>query len=78
MEKSGIYLTEPKCEFNTATATATATATKNISLYYSRNQTAVITDRRIRVMNEIIAGMKIIKMYMWEKPFAKVVSNIRR
>nr|XP_039260100.1 multidrug resistance-associated protein 4-like isoform X1 [Styela clava] len=43
-----------------------------------RSMTAVITDKRIRLMNEVITGMRIIKMYAWEKPFAKLVSNTRR
>ena len=29
-------------------------------------------------MNEIIAGMRVIKMYAWEYPFKKIVDNIRR
>nr|XP_039258782.1 multidrug resistance-associated protein 4-like [Styela clava] len=43
-----------------------------------RSMTAVLTDERIRLMNEVINGMRIIKMYAWEKPFAKLVSNTRR
>ena len=30
------------------------------------------------MMNEVISGMRVIKMYAWEHPFAKLVSNIRR
>ena len=30
------------------------------------------------MMNEVISGMRVIKMYAWENPFAKLVSNIRR
>lgn len=36
------------------------------------------TDARIRIMNEIIQGIQTIKIYAWEKPFAKVVDKIRR
>ncbi|XP_054166167.1 ATP-binding cassette sub-family C member 4-like [Oppia nitens] len=43
-----------------------------------RQKTSVLTDRRIRVMNEMIAGMRVIKMYTWEKPFALLVSDIRK
>uniref|UniRef100_A0A8W8LH46 Multidrug resistance-associated protein 4 n=1 Tax=Magallana gigas TaxID=29159 RepID=A0A8W8LH46_MAGGI len=34
-------------------------------------------DKRIHLMNQIIAGMRVIKMYCWEKPFSEIVFNIR-
>uniref|UniRef100_A0A3Q2QNG6 Multidrug resistance-associated protein 4 n=1 Tax=Fundulus heteroclitus TaxID=8078 RepID=A0A3Q2QNG6_FUNHE len=43
-----------------------------------RSKTAVLTDSRIRTMNEVVSGMRIIKMYAWEKPFAALVSEVRR
>lgn len=43
-----------------------------------RMMTAVITDERVRLMNEVITGMRIIKMYTWEKPFAEAVAAIRK
>ena len=42
-----------------------------------RVRTAGKTDRRIRLMNEIVNGMKVIKMYTWEKPFANLVHESR-
>ncbi|KAF8767898.1 Multidrug resistance-associated protein 4 like [Argiope bruennichi] len=43
-----------------------------------RMKTASLTDERIRLMNEIIGGMRVIKMYGWEFPFANLVDSIRR
>ncbi|XP_048764978.2 ATP-binding cassette sub-family C member 4-like isoform X2 [Ostrea edulis] len=42
-----------------------------------RHKTAVHTDERVKVMNEIIGGMRVIKMYCWEKPFGEFVAKIR-
>uniref|UniRef100_A0A3Q4AMX3 Cystic fibrosis transmembrane conductance regulator n=1 Tax=Mola mola TaxID=94237 RepID=A0A3Q4AMX3_MOLML len=42
-----------------------------------RNKTAALTDSRIRTMNEVVTGIRIIKMYAWEKPFATLVSDVR-
>ena len=41
-------------------------------------ETAEKTDRRIRLMSEIVNGMKVIKMYCWEKPFSKLVHDSRK
>ncbi|XP_067842586.1 multidrug resistance-associated protein 4 isoform X2 [Heptranchias perlo] len=43
-----------------------------------RGKTAILTDNRIRTMNEVISGMRIIKMYAWEKPFSNLITQIRK
>jgi ATP-binding cassette subfamily C (CFTR/MRP) protein 4 len=32
----------------------------------------------MRLMNEIVSGIQVIKMYAWEKPFAMLVEVARR
>lgn len=43
-----------------------------------RLRTALLTDERVRMMNEIIQGVQVIKMYAWERPFGRMVSLARR
>ena len=43
-----------------------------------RLKSAKITDKRLRVMNEIINGIKLIKMYTWEWAFSEYVNKIRK
>ncbi|EDV54718.2 probable multidrug resistance-associated protein lethal(2)03659 [Drosophila erecta] len=42
-----------------------------------RLKTALRTDKRMRIMTEIIAGIQVIKMYAWELPFEKMVAHAR-
>ncbi|XP_077986963.1 LOW QUALITY PROTEIN: ATP-binding cassette sub-family C member 4-like [Glandiceps talaboti] len=42
-----------------------------------RKKTAVLTDERVRLMDEIVNAMRVIKMYAWEKPFSDMVFKIR-
>lgn len=43
-----------------------------------RYRTAQRTDERVRLMNEIIQGIQVIKMYAWEKPFGKMIEAARQ
>ncbi|XP_047105893.1 ATP-binding cassette sub-family C member 4-like isoform X1 [Schistocerca piceifrons] len=43
-----------------------------------RKEVAIRTDERMKLMNEIVSGMRVIKMYGWEMPFAKLVAQSRK
>ncbi|XP_065919844.1 ATP-binding cassette sub-family C member 4-like isoform X2 [Dysidea avara] len=43
-----------------------------------RLKSAKVTDKRVRVMNEIISGMRLIKMYAWEWAFHDYTKEIRK
>ena len=43
-----------------------------------RLKAAKITDKRVKVMNEVIIGIRVIKMYAWEYAFSDVVATIRK
>lgn len=43
-----------------------------------RAETAKKTDVRIRIMSEIIQGIKVIKMYAWEGSFANLIAEARK
>ncbi|XP_055381017.1 probable multidrug resistance-associated protein lethal(2)03659 [Condylostylus longicornis] len=53
-----------------------AWAGKKIAQY--RMRMAKRTDFRIKLMNEIIRGIQVIKMYAWEKSFACIVGEARK
>ncbi|XP_052104159.1 ATP-binding cassette sub-family C member 5-like isoform X3 [Mytilus californianus] len=43
-----------------------------------RRKCISITDKRVQRMTELLNCIKLIKMYAWEKPFAKKISEIRK
>ncbi|XP_077987575.1 ATP-binding cassette sub-family C member 5-like [Glandiceps talaboti] len=43
-----------------------------------RNKVAAITNQRVRMTNEMVQCIKLIKMYAWEYSFAKVITAIRK
>ncbi|XP_023222858.1 multidrug resistance-associated protein 4-like [Centruroides sculpturatus] len=42
-----------------------------------RLQAAILGDERLNLLNEIIADMKLIKMYTWELPYSALLKKIR-
>ena len=34
-------------------------------------------DKRVKLVNELITGIRIVKFYAWEKPFKKMIENVR-
>lgn len=50
-----------------------------ISRYMQKIQTSQMKkkDERIKLINEILSGIKVIKLYAWEKSFTSLVYNIR-
>ncbi|CAG9767682.1 unnamed protein product [Ceutorhynchus assimilis] len=51
--------------------------TGKLSAVY-RKATALKTDERVRLMDEILSGIQVIKMYAWEKPFNKLIRYARK
>ncbi|XP_050079430.1 probable multidrug resistance-associated protein lethal(2)03659 [Anopheles maculipalpis] len=43
-----------------------------------RMRAAMATDDRVRLTNEIIHGIQVIKMYVWEQPFERMMRKLRR
>ncbi|XKL66417.1 hypothetical protein PGB90_009837 [Kerria lacca] len=48
------------------------------SMARNRFRTAIASDKRIQVMDEIICGIHIIKMYAWEKSYEKLIKIYRK
>ncbi|KAA8588718.1 hypothetical protein FQN60_010063 [Etheostoma spectabile] len=44
---------------------------------YFRKKCVAVTDRRVRLMNEILGYIKFIKMYCWEEAFAQNIHKVR-
>lgn len=43
-----------------------------------RKYTAFFTDQRLCLLSEVIAGIRAIKINVWERAFERLIKNIRR
>ena len=43
-----------------------------------RLKSAKVTDKRVRIMNEVISGIRVVKMYAWDYAFKKLIKKLRR
>ena len=43
-----------------------------------RKQTALVSDQRISVMNELVSGIRDVKTHAWENNYRDAVKDIRR
>lgn len=43
-----------------------------------RRDTAVVTDRRISLMNELVSGIRALKTHAWEENYREKVQEVRR
>ena len=47
-------------------------------LFPSRLKTARLSDERCNRMNEILSGVRVVKISTWELSFSKIINNLRR
>eukprot|EP00757_Euglenozoa_sp_SAG-D1_P012007 gene12007-20276_t len=43
-----------------------------------RAMTSKLTDARVKLVHEVIAGIRMIKMYAWEKAFGDQIAGVRK
>ena len=43
-----------------------------------REKTAEVTDRRISLLNELVAGIRVLKAHAWEETYRDKVRDVRR
>lgn len=46
-------------------------------LYQLRRQSMVFTDKRIRLVSELLGGIRLLKTFSWEIPYAQKVHDFR-
>jgi len=48
------------------------------SLFQSRRKTMQWTDKRAKLLQELLGGMKLIKFFAWEIPFLSRIAGYRK
>ena len=48
------------------------------TLFSARRKTMVWTDKRAKLLQELLGGMKLIKFFAWENPFLDRISGYRK
>ena len=48
------------------------------SMFANRHRSILWTDRRSKLLQELLGGMKVIKFFAWENPFLERISDYRR
>ncbi|ORY52495.1 hypothetical protein BCR33DRAFT_779780 [Rhizoclosmatium globosum] len=43
-----------------------------------RRKVAPITDKRVKIINEVLSGIRVIKFFGWEEPFLNTIEEIRK
>jgi ATP-binding cassette, subfamily C (CFTR/MRP), member 1 len=47
------------------------------TLVYWYKEAVGRADKRVKLINELISGIRIVKFYAWEKPFKKMIESVR-
>ena len=48
------------------------------TLFKTRRKTMQWTDKRAKLLQELLGGMKLIKFFAWEKPFLRRIAGYRK
>merc|ERR1719399_2062868 len=47
-------------------------------LEHLRIQVVKTTERRVKLINDVLQGIRVIKLYAWENSFLKMISSVRQ
>lgn len=46
--------------------------------YGARTKSMTSTDKRVKLIQELLSGIRVIKFFAWEVPFLNTLNNIRK